>query len=265
MNPFAALMRRYCIAYVNCHDFSLLPEIMVDDYRLAMGEHVLTGRDGQYAHAARIQMNDVPGMLLTVHEIVTNGDRLAMRFSEHGASKRHGGKQAVWAGVALYRWDGTRLTHCSVEQDYYARPRQYAAGAPDRVDAPAAAPWDTQAQPANEHAEQIVRRWIEAGMTRLPRLSFDDEWLGAPAQDVLTGARAEVLDLFSAGASVAFHVRQEGSLAGPSSGSGAAAGPCFLHSAGIVHVESGAISSGRVVRDRMGLERRLRNKVVKVG
>jgi len=262
VKPFVALMRRYCIHYVNCHDFSLLPEIMVDDYKLSMGEHMLQGRDTQYVNATRIQMGDIQGLQLTVHEIITNGERLAMRFSEHGASQRQGGKQSVWAGIALYAWRDSRLTHCRVEQDYYARRRQYRTGVPDRVDAPAVAPWDTAAAPANAESERVVRAWIMEGMPRSPGVSFDDEWLGVGPQDVIDAQKAEILDLFSAGPNVAFHVRQFGALRpGFTENSGAGV---FLHSTGILSVRNGAVSSGRIVRDRMGLERRLANNVVKV-
>jgi len=264
MNPFVSVMRRYCINYVNSHDFSVLPTIMVDKYALSMGEHELHGRDSQYVNAARIQMTDISGMLLTVHDIVTNGDRLAMRFSEHGASRRNGGKIASWAGIALYHWDGERLVHCAVEQDYRARKRQYAAGVPDRVDAPAAAPWDTVAQSTNAESERIARAWLTAGMPRRDGVSFDDEWLGPAPENVLEPQETEVLDLFSAGSRVAFHVKQSGGLAASFLTEAPAGAPVFLHSAGIVNIADGAVAAGRIVRDRMGLERRLRNNVVRV-
>lgn len=262
MEPFVALMRQYCAHYVNCHDLSLLPRLMVDDYMLSMGEHTLRGRDGQYANATRIQMTDVPGMLLTVHELLTDGERLAMRFTEHGASRRENGRQAAWAGIALYRWDGVRLTHCRVEQDYSARRRQYSLGIPDRVDAPAVAPWDTHAVAADRAAEAIVRAWLETGAARCHSVLRDDEWLGQPSQDVLNVRATEVLDLFSAGPRVAFHVRHEGVLRDDFPTSGVAGAAVFLHCAGIVEVENGQVVRGRVVRDRTGLQRRLAGRVV---
>jgi predicted ester cyclase len=264
MNPFVSVMRRYCINYVNSHDFSVLPTIMTDNYALSMGEHELQGRDSQYVNAARIQMTDISGMLLTVHDIVTNGDRLAMRFSEHGASRRNEGKIASWAGVALYHWDGQRLVHCAVEQDYRARKRQYADGVSDPVDTPAAAPWDTIAQSANPESERVVRAWLAAGMPRRAGVSFDDEWLGAAPEDVIAPQETEVLDLFSAGSRVAFHVKQSGGLAENFLAGATAGAPVFLHSAGIVEIADGEVVTGRIVRDRMGLERRLRNNVVRV-
>lgn len=261
MEPFVALMRQYCIPYVNCHDLSLLPRIMVDDYVLSMGEHTLRGRDGQYANATRIQMTDVAGMLLTVHDLMTDGERLAMRFSEHGASRRHDGRQAAWAGIALYRWDGQRLTHCRVEQDYSARSRQYRTGVPDRVDSPAVAPWDTRAVAANGAAEEVVRAWLGAGAPRRPGVYRDDEWLGQPPEDVLDVQETEVLDLFSAGARVAFHARHAGVLLDACHG-GSANATAFLHCSGIVEVEDGQVARGRVIRDRTGLARRLAGRVV---
>jgi hypothetical protein len=135
--PFVALMRRYVVDYTNRHDTSVCPDLMEPDYTLRMGPHVVSGRDDAYIPAAQKQFVQFPGLGLTVHEIVTDGRRLAMRFSEHGASVRHGGAVASWSGIGLYRWNGTRLVDNSVEQDYLARRRQLAGGPPAAVAAPA--------------------------------------------------------------------------------------------------------------------------------
>ena len=69
----------------------------------------------------------------------------------------------------------------------------------------------------------------------------------------------EVLELFSSGQAVAFHARQHGryrgGLAGTPTGNVALQ---HLACNGIVHVQNGQISRGRVIRDRIGLRTRLR-------
>src|SRR2546430_12055290 len=122
--PFVALMRRYCIDYTARHDLSVCDDIMVPGYTLHMGVHHLAGRDEAYKPAAAAQFRQFPGLCLTVNEIICSGDRLALRFTEHGASARHDGARAAWAGVGLYRWDGQRLLENYVEQDYFGRRRQ---------------------------------------------------------------------------------------------------------------------------------------------
>ena len=41
----AALIRRYAYAYVCCGDFEVARQIMVKDYQLRMGPHLVDGRD----------------------------------------------------------------------------------------------------------------------------------------------------------------------------------------------------------------------------
>ena len=90
MDKFVALMRRYCYDYTNCQDFAACDSIMVPGYTLHMGTHDLMGRDEFYKPATQKQFDQFPGLVLTINEIITNGDRLCLRFSEHGASVRHG-------------------------------------------------------------------------------------------------------------------------------------------------------------------------------
>ena len=138
--PFVALMRRYCVDYTARHDLSVCDDIMVPGYTLHMGVHHLAGRDDAYKPAAAAQFRQFPGLCLTVNEIICSGDRLALRFTEHGASVRHDGARAAWGGVGLYRWDGQRLLENYVEQDYFGRRRQLAGDGPDPVEPPAVAP-----------------------------------------------------------------------------------------------------------------------------
>lgn len=251
MEPFVALMRRYVNDYTNRHDTSVCAEIMEPDYTLRMGPNEVAGRDEVYIPASQKQFAQFPDLCLTVHEIVTNGERLAMRFTEHGRSARHDRRAAAWAGLGLYRWNGSRLVENYVEQDYLARRRQLATGVPAAVEPPAVAPWDTQASPADPEAEAVVRTWLgDPGGVIL-----DD---GAP--DPLLGeASSQVDDLFSAGPRVAFRVTCSGVYAGglEDVARDRVGDSATLHLVGLVTVAEGRVSGGRIVRDRLGLARSL--------
>ncbi|HWK48518.1 MAG TPA: hypothetical protein VNR40_01465 [Steroidobacter sp.] len=260
MNKFVALMRRYVCDYTNRHDFSVCDEIMVPNYTLHMGTYDLTGRDTQYKPATNKQFQQFPGLGLTVNQIVTNGSRLCLRFSEHGASMRHDGALASWGGIGLYKWDGERLTENFVEQDYYSRREQLASGRPKPVETPALAPWDTVAEPANEQAETVVRDVLQhRDLTEIDNVVFDDAWAGSPLQRVLRPEGATIDDLFSAGEQVAFRITQTGTLLEDFAGAETrwVNTPVFLHMTGLVTVRDGRIVAGRVIRDRLGLLRRL--------
>ena len=215
MDPFVALMRRYVVDYTNSHDLAVCDEIMEPDYVLRMGPHVVAGRDEAYKPATRKQLEQFPGLGLTVHEVVSNGERLALRFSEHGASVRHGGAVAVWGGIGLYAWNGRRLTANRVEQDYLARRRQLADGVPDTVPPPAPAPWDTAAREPDAGTERAARAWAEQGMPTLGDVVVDD---GSHPATLVEPDAVVVDDLFSAGDRAAVHVTISGRSAGPRRG-----------------------------------------------
>ncbi|MGH7897076.1 MAG: nuclear transport factor 2 family protein, partial [Candidatus Binatia bacterium] len=140
MEPFVALMRRYCIDYTNSHDLAVVDEIMEPDYVVHIAGLSLP-RDAAYKPAVRSVFAQFPGLGLAVHEILTDGERLAMRFSEHAASSE--GALSCWAGISLYRWNGARLTECRVEQDFLSRRRQLASRRPDELEPPHLDPWTT--------------------------------------------------------------------------------------------------------------------------
>jgi predicted ester cyclase len=252
VEPFVALMRRYVNDYTNRHDTSVCAEIMEPDYTLRMGPHEIAGRDELYIPAARKQFTQFPGLCLTVHEIVTNGDRLAMRFSEHGRSVRDDGRGAAWTGLGLYRWNGMKLVENFVEQDYLARRRQLSTGVPAVVEPPALAPWDTVAETADPAAEAVVRDWLVAPTDTV---AVDDR----DTITLLEETTSQVDDLFSAGSSVAFRVTRTGRYAGGLEDVDASlvGVPATMHLVGLVTVADGRVSGGRIVRDRLGLARSL--------
>ncbi|WP_433781252.1 nuclear transport factor 2 family protein [Actinomycetospora sp. CA-101289] len=255
MEPFVALMRRYVVDYTNAHDLAVCDEIMEPDYVLRMGPHVVAGRDEAYKPATRRQLEQFPGLGLTVHEVVTDGERLALRFSEHGASVRHGGALAVWGGIGLYAWNGRRLTANHVEQDYLARRRQLADGVPDVAPPPALAPWDTVARPPDPAVERAARAWAQAGAPAVGDVVLDD---GRDPAALVEPETVVVDDLFTAGDHAAVHVTVQGAFRGGLPGADEHVGaPATQHAAALVTVAGGQVVAGHVVRDRLGLSRAL--------
>ena len=255
---FVRLMKHYVIDYTNRNDQSQTPAIMEADYLLRMGDHFLQGRDTQYHAATAKQMDQFPNLCLTVHEIATSGERLVMRFSEHGSSRRHEGRTCSWGGIGLYEWNGQRLVRNHVEQDYMSRRRQLQTGEPCPVDHPAIAPWDTQAIAPDTRSEATVRSWIdEGGLSPGGEVSFDDEWTGALASQLIDQTHIEVNDYFSCGEVVAFHLAQHGRLIPDQDVRGTAGTPTYLHMAGMVRVKEGSVVGGRIIRNRLELARRL--------
>jgi predicted ester cyclase len=256
MHPFVAVMRRYAVDYTARGDLSVCPEIMVDDYQLHMGVHHLVGRDGPYAAAVQTQLDQFPTLGFTVHQVLTNGDRLAMRFSEHGASERHRGRQAAWPGISTYRWDSSRLVECWVEQDYYARTRQLESGTPDPVEPPAVDPWATGPVAADDAVEAAARAWLEKGdLAGADHIRLDD---GGP-RVTLDSVAVAVDDLFSAGNHGAFHVTQRGRYVGGLPGFDDRTGSeVAMGVSGVLVVGDGAVVSVRAITDRLGVSRQLR-------
>lgn len=254
---FLRLMKHYVVDYTNSHDQAQTAAIMDPDYLLRMGPHFVQGRDSAYHAATRKQMDQFPGLGLTVHEVWTSGERLVMRFSEHGASIKHGGALCAWGGIGLYAWNGSKLTKNHVEQDYFSRARQLQTGIPHPVEGPAIAPWDTKGEAPNADAEAIVRAWLEGGtLAFTPGVLCDDAWTGAETGRILDQTSIALNDFFSCGPHVAFHAVQHGRVRAdfaPDSEGRIAE----LYMAGVVHVENGRVTRGRIIRNRLELQRAL--------
>ncbi len=257
MSAFVALMRRYCLDYTNRHDITQVSGIMEADYALRMGQHELAGRDSHYVPAASAQFKQFPGLGLTVHEIFSNGERLAMRFSEHGQSKKHGGRAAAWSGLGLYRWNQLKLTDNSVEQDYYSRRLQLDGAEVHSIEPPAVAPWDVTDEPSQPHAESAVRQLIQSG-TLHTHLTVDDAWAQPSMQPEFSDSRYEIDDIFSAGSNVAFRVILHGIYRGGLPEAAASVGMQTTHYfVGTARVKNDEVTGGRIISDRLGLVRRL--------
>lgn len=236
MEPLVALVRRWAVDWLGRGDPSVCEEILADGYALSIGGHRLEGRDAYVAATVEGLLERWPGVGLTIHELICNGDRAAARLTEHGPDARSG-QPASWRVVTLFAWDGERLTEGWAEEDYHARRRQLKSGSCDPIEPPAPAPWSTEAEPADPAAEEVLRTWLAAG--DLSAAALDD---GRDADLDFEPSDAHVDDLFSAGDRVAFH----GALHG-------ADAP--LHLAGIVTVAEGEVVGGHVIRDRLGLQR----------
>ena len=250
MEPFVALMRTYCIDYTNSHDLSVCDSIMEPDYAVHIAGMRLE-RDAAYKPAVEQVFERFPALGLVVHELVTNGDRLVMRFSEHAATPD--GALACWAGIGLYAWNGTRLTMCRVEQDFVSQQRQLDGGVPDPLEPPHLDPWlTTVARPADPAVEEAARAWLATGDLRAaPGGRIDDRAVAehAPLLDVTA---VDVHDLFSAGDQVAFHVTLRGAYTGGLDGIDPTGQPMQLDVAGILTVDGGAVTAVRAVTDRFG-------------
>lgn len=253
---FLQVMKRYCIDYVNVGDQSVTRDIMVEDYLLRMGHYEVRGRDTAYFDATAALLKQFPKLMLTVHEIATDGDRLMMRFTEH-ARRARDGAICAWGGIGLYRWNGDCLVQCNVEQDYMSRKRQIEAGTTDPIDAPTAAPWTGDPEQADPAAAALVAAWLERGeLETTPQVHCDEGWTGAATPRLIDQQRIEILDLFAVGKRVGFHALQHGAMASDLI-PGASGRSADLHAIGIVHVEGGQISGGRVIRNRLDLAKRL--------
>jgi predicted ester cyclase len=255
MHPFVALMKRYVIDYLQCQNPSVCAQIMEPDYMLYMGGSNLGPRDEVYVPAVVRQLEQFPGLGMTVNEIMLNGDRLAMRFSQHGASIRHDGRQAAWSGIGLYRWNGVKLTSNFAIEDYYSRRQQLASGTSTSVESPAVAPWDTRVRSSDAGAEAGIRDWLHSGMAfGGHQVQVDDE--GDHPNELVSVDATVVDDLFSAGNRVAFACTQTGTYLGGLAKGSLGTG-CTLYSVGVVEFDGDGVVSGRVIRERAGLERQV--------
>lgn len=211
LHPFLQLMRHYVIDYTNSHDTSWLPRIMTDDYIVNIGRRSLL-RSGTYKLAVETLFDRAPGLGLTVHEFYCNGDRLAMRFSEHSAFLDQGGRLASWRGFSTYEWDKERLTICWVEQDFRSRALQLESGHPQPVsDVPGIDPWMTPIVPEDTNALSAGRKWLETfDLSSVDSVALDDSREDPNWQLEIIPQSVTINDVFSAGNKVPFHIQLSG-------------------------------------------------------
>lgn len=268
IHPHVALMRRYCIDYTNVHDLSVCDDLMRDDYTVTVSGRTLDMPS--YREAVAGAFRRFPTLGLTVHELLLSDDRFAMRFSEHGASSRHDGRVAVWRGLSMYRWDGEKLLTCDVEQDFMGRERQLVGGQVDPLDAQAPDPWATTVPvAADPKAAALVTQWLQVWAARGARgdleasqfrLVLDDSDLVGPDDFVINDPKVEISDVIAGGGTVAARMVIRGLYGGGLSGVDPSRNgrDCELPSLVWAHTTDDGITDVQIIRDRWGLQRRLR-------
>jgi hypothetical protein len=251
------LLRRWVVDYFNRHDDEAARAFIAPDYSLHIGDVIFAGRDDSWLPAVAEQMRLFPGLGMTVHQTLAGPNCAAAWFSEHGASN---GRVAVWSGVAIYFSDGERLTRCVAQEDYATRQRQLKSGVADGVDPPAAAPWDVLPLCSDSAAEAVARNWLTRSWpTSSEYVRCDDEHIThAPLRFEVRDV--EIDTLFSSGTDVAFHAQQTGVYLDGLPGVEPAGRQARMQLNGILHIADGHVSSGRVIRDRIGLRAALRGE-----
>ena len=254
----ARLLRGFATDFLTSHDVDEVERIMDPAYRLDIGGHVFDGRDNAYLPATAAQLDQFPGLVVTVHDVVLSPDHAAMRFTEHGVSPRHG-RAAAWGGVTLFRIEGGRLRHGWAEEDYLARKRQLKAGACDPIAPPHPAPWDAPVEVSDARTESAVRDWLaQERLLEAPEL--EEIRVGGPRfAELVAPDQVRVTHLFSAGARAAFHAECVGTFRGGFEDVGRAqvGVAAVLRVAGIADVADGRVARVQLSADRLGLHRSL--------
>jgi predicted ester cyclase len=256
----ARLLRGFAVDFLTCHDLTAVTRIMDPVYCLNIGGHVFDGRDNHYLPATAAQLEQFPGLCVTVHDVVLGPEAVAMRFTEHGVSRKHGGRAAAWGGVTLFRLQNGLLRQGWAEEDYFARKRQLATGACDSVKAPHAAPWDVPCVLPDATTEVIARRWLQNPAAVLGGQSIDEISAEGPrCADLIAPTDINLGALFSAGDRAAFHLDCHGTYAGGFDEIDRAriGREVVLRIAGLMTVRNGEVFAVQIAADRLGLYRQL--------
>lgn len=251
----ASLARQWAIDWLSTQRVPACIEAMHENYSLLIGGYLLEPRDNYIAATQSQLFHRFPNVVVTTHSLIANECRVALSFTEHGHSSRPHESGAAWSGVALFRTDGDKLTHCFAEEDYYGRRQQLADATPDSIAPPALDPWDTAAGDPDPAAEAVVCSWVMAGCPR------NGAFVSDPSRELVTAKDLGVNEIFSVGPRVAFHITVSGNYCGGLDDVDARrmGSPVTLALAGLVEVEDGCVISGFLTRDRLGLIRSLTN------
>ena len=261
IHPLAQLLRGFAIDFLTAHNNAVVERIMAPSYRLNIGGVVFDGRDHEYLPATAAQLEQFPGLNVTVHDVVIGENAIAMCFTEHGSSIQDEGRRAAWSGITFFFTDGERFVTGWAEEEYIARKRQLTLGLCEAIEPPHIAPWDTQARARNPKNEALARQWIAHShpLKDIPsnyRLSPLD-----PDPDGLVDIRGSQLNaIFSAGDRVVVHAQYHGIYAGGFGDLSPLLIGCqaVLRFAAIVTIMDGEITAARITTDRLGLSRALR-------
>lgn len=254
----ARLLRGFAVDFLTSHDVAAVEWVMNPSYRLSIGGFLLDGRDDSYLPATAAQLDQFPGLCVTVHDTIIGTAGVAMRFTEHGESLRDR-VPSTWGGVTLFQIAGGRLSHGWAEEDYLARKRQIKSGECDAILPPHPCPWDAPPLPPSEETERAVREWAgDNGLLEGPEV--DQIASGGPRfQDCIAPVEVTVSHLFTAGDRAALHLVCSGSYAGGFSDMRAdlVGTPVELRVAGMLDVADGRVTRAQLSADRLGLHRNL--------
>lgn len=252
----ARLLRGFAVDFLTSHDVSVVPDIMDPAYRLSISGHLFCGRDESYLPVTVAQLDQFPGLCVTVHDVVLGDDAVAMRFTEHGVSARYG-LQSSWGGITLFRIANGKLHHGWAEEDYFARKLQLKSGMVDAIAAPHPAPWDEPVRGPDFATELAILDWFGRPsrlFDGIEEISSGGPLLGS----LIEPAAVDVSMMFTAGPRGAFHAVVSGrSLGGGGDVGGTAGGVIGVALAGIVDVADGNVVRVQLCGDRLGLHRRL--------
>lgn len=261
ISPSARLLRGFAVDFLTCHNVAAIETIMEPDYTLNIGGHTFSGRDDSYLPATAAQLDQFPGLCVTVHDTVIGPDAVAMRFTEHGASDRHGGRLSTWGGVTLFKIRNGRLHQGWAEEDYFARKRQLAEGRCDQIKAPHPAPWDAPCDAPDAEVEAVASAWITNPANWTDAAIIEEISAEGPRFADLVAIETITIDqLFSAGQRGAFHLSCSGTYTGGFSDidAGQTGQRVTLLLAGLFDVSGGQVSQVQVTADRLGLNRSLK-------
>ena len=257
--PQAVLLRGFATDFLTSHDEAEVGRIIDLAYRLSIGGFLLDGRDDSYFPATAAQLAQFPGLCVTVHDAIIGTDHVAMRFTEHGASVRDGGRVAAWGGVTLFRIADGRLAEGWAEEDYFARKRQLNSGECDPIRAPGAAPWDQPASPPDAQTDDAVCAWLARPEALFGPLVEEVLIEGPGFAAIINPADTRLNALFTAGPRAAFHLDLVGTYRGgfDDLDQTVVGQAVTLRLAGLVDVEEGAVVRAQVSGDRLGFRRSL--------
>lgn len=257
------VMRRYAYGFVNSHNPDVAREIMAEDYRLHMGSDTLVGRDDQYIPAVIHQIGQFPGLSFAIHELITDGTRTALLFSEHGLSATQPDAGAAWRGVSIYRAEGGRLVECWVEQDHYGRRRQLAVGTAEQVHEVALDPW-TGHRPVSEteraEAGVVIEGWLSKLTAWPPPGARVDAGLGEEDQPQLEVSTVRLNAFVAENDRVAFNATIEGEYLGGLPGHDTVGVPVTTYAGAFATRRAGALSDLDLISNRVVVQRQLRNR-----
>jgi predicted ester cyclase len=260
ISPSAQLLRGFAVDFLTAHNLAAAETIMEPDYTLSIGGHLFEGRDDSYLPATAAQLEQFPGLCVTVHDTVIGPDAVAMRFTEHGASIRHQGRLSTWGGVTLFRIKNGRLHQGWAEEDYFARKRQLNTGMCDEVKAPQPSPWDAPCEAPEVEVEALAAAWL-TNPSNLVDTSRNDEISaeGPHFADLVAIDTVTINQLFSAGNRGAFHLSCGAAYTGffEDIDPARSGQRVSLHLAGIFDIKNGKMAHVQITADRLGLHRSL--------